>query len=113
MKNYRLCTMKLFRQFSAKQALKVTKIWKAPPVVLEYLRDEARGKDRSDIRSAAWSAAVESAAESAAWAAAESAAESAAWAAAESTALYATWPAARSAAKQQFNQMCYKALGLK
>jgi len=44
------------RQFAVQQALEVIDLWKPPDIVREYLGDEAEGKDRSDIRAAAWAA---------------------------------------------------------
>ena len=62
----------ILRKFAAIQALSVAHRANLPPVVMEYLRDEAAGKDRSDIRAAARSAAASaaSAAHSAAYSAA-------------------------------------------
>jgi len=89
------------RIFSAKQALYVIHLWDAPAIVGKYLRDEAQGKDRTDIRDAAWAAAS-----AAAWDAA-SADSAAAWAAVRDPAR----DAARDAARQSFNKLAMGALG--
>jgi len=117
----------LLRRFARSVALEATRYWKAPDVVLDYLKTGSPAK-RSAARSAAWSAAGSAAwsaagsvAESAAWSAAESAAESAArsvaesaawsaaesaaWSVAESAAWSAAWSAARSAQRVQFAAM--------
>jgi len=96
---------KACRQFACQCALDVIHLWDAPRVVNEYLVDEAKGIDRSDIRAAASSAAsyaasyaVSSAVSYAASCAVSSAASYAARYAASSAARYAASSAARYAA---------------
>jgi len=92
---------KACRQFACQCALDVIHLWDAPRVVNEYLVDEAKGIDRSDIRAAASYAAsyaVSSAVSYAASCAVSSAASYAARYAASSAARYAASSAARYAA---------------
>jgi hypothetical protein len=80
------------------QALSVIHLWDAPKVCRDYLTDESKGIDRSDIRDAASSAAWDAAC-AAARAAACAAARDAAWAAARDAASSAAWDAAWDAAR--------------
>lgn len=66
----------ILRRFSAQRALSVIHLWAAPEIVVQYLQDEALGKDRSDIRDSARAAgdAARTAAGDAVWAAARNAA---------------------------------------
>jgi len=88
------------RTFAVKEALLMIDLSDVPDAVREYLEDEAKGIDRSDIRDAAWSAAED--ADDAAWdiwaAATTDAAEAAAWSAAKSAAGDVAWSAAEDAA---------------
>ena len=86
----------VYRAFAREEALRVAHLWKAPPVVLQYLRtgDESIREAAYD---AAW-AATEDAARVATWAAASDAARAAASDAARAAAWDATWAAARAAA---------------
>jgi hypothetical protein len=94
----------LMREFARWCALQVVHLWKAPDVVVQYLKtgDESiRAAAWAAERAAAWVAAEDAAwaaARAAAWAAAEDAAEDAAWAAAEDAAEAAAWAAAEDAA---------------
>lgn len=109
---------RLLRQFAAQQALGVINLWAAPEIVVQYLQDEAKGIDRSDIRVKAWAAAwavvfrdaaeatVRDAAKAAAW----GASWDEAWAAARAVAgPLATWDATR----ESFNKLMMAELAKK
>ena len=73
---FKLDITKQLRMFAAQCALGVFDKWEPPEVVREYIEDEAKGVDRSDI-SAAASAASWAASSAASWAAASAAARAA------------------------------------
>jgi len=97
------------RMFSAQCALSVFDEWHPPDVVREYIEDEAKGIDRSDLRDAARDAAWDAAwaAWDAAWAAWDAAGD-AAWAAWD--AAWAAWDAAGDAQRTNFNRIVADAL---
>jgi len=107
------------QQFTAIQALSVIDKWNAPAIVRKYLRDTARGIDRSDIRSIARDAMQDAtwamgqiiareAVRDATWEAARDSVRNIGWAAAARRALVrdTAWYAARI----RFNEMALAAL---
>ena len=116
-RKYLRCARIPMRKYTAQQALGLAHLWACPDIVREYLTDESKGKDRGDIRLAAWIAAsdgiwaaslegVDAVAFNAAWAA-----ENAAWSAASNAARGLASAVENGAYEQSFNALCIEALG--
>lgn len=106
------------RKFAAQQAFSVSHFWDAKEIVLAYLKDEANGKDRSDIRpNVRTIASAASDAASAAYLDAAAAAYSAASyfdavSAARAASIRASAASADFASKERFNNLAIQELAL-